>query len=377
VSLNETEQIKKLLEDKKNILITFRKNGNDAIASAVALSLFLEKLGKRVDIVCPDFVLPKALDFLPKAKEIRANFPHLQKFVINLDIEKTGVEELSYDIKEQKLRLFITPKQGFLTRDNVHTAQSDFKYELIFVLDTPDLETLGNLYDHNTELFYKKPIINLDHSPANEHYGQVNFIDTTVSSTAEVIYQLINNLARQYLDPEIATALLTSMIIKTKSFKSPDIKPQTLDLASKLISLGGKRDYIVQNLYRTKSITTLKLWGTALSHLQQNVELGLVYTSLTRDDFSRAGAVVDDLKDIIDELISNSPAAKMILLLSETPEGKINCVFTCEKQFDALNLLRPFFPTGHKQRVTFSLNNKTLSEAEETIISQIKKTVSI
>ncbi len=375
MALNEIEQIKKLLEDKKNILITFRKNGNDTIASAVALALFLEKLNKQVDIVCPDFDLPKSLYFLKKTKEIKPAFPHLQKFIINIDVDKTGVEELSYDIREQKLRLFITPKQGFLTRDNVHTAQSDFKYELIFILDTPDLESLGNLYDANTELFYKKPIINIDHSLANEYFAQINLINNTVSSTAEIIYSLIENLRNELLDEEIATAILTGIIIKTQSFKIPNIKPQTLELSSKLISLGAKRDYIIQNLYRTKTLPTLKLWGTTLSHLQHEPRLGLVHAIISREDFSRSGASLSDLKDIIDELISNSPEAKMILLIAENNNDQINCLFGCEKEYDAFSILRQFSPVGSRQRVTFSLSGRDAKQVEEEIINEIKKTV--
>ncbi len=147
-----------------------------------------------------------------------------------------------------------------------------------------------------------------------------------------------------------------------------------MDLASKLINLGGKRDYIVQNLYRTKSITTLKLWGQALSHLQHDVHLGLVHTSITREDFVRSGATPEDLKDIIDDLIGNSPEAKMILLLYESGDQKINGIFNCEKQTDAFVLLKPFSPTGNKQRVNFTLNEKTLKEAETEVIEYIKKT---
>src|SRR3989339_2130044 len=177
--LNEIEQLKKLLEDKKNVLIVFGKDGKgDAIGSALALGGFLEKQGKLVDIVSDDFILPKQIKFLKSSEKIQNGFSHLQKFIITIDTEKTGLQELSYDLKEEKLRVFITPKQGFLTREDIRTAQSDFKYDTIFVLDTSDLEALGKTYDSNTELFYKKPVINVDHNSANGRFGQINLIDT-------------------------------------------------------------------------------------------------------------------------------------------------------------------------------------------------------
>ena len=174
------------------------------------------------------------------------------------------MQELSYDLKRRKTPRFITPKQGFLTREDIRTAQSDFKYDIIFVLDTPDLETLGKPYDSNTELFYKKPIINIDHNSANGRFGQINLIDTTASSSSEVIFDLMQKWQTEAIDADIATALLAGMITKTNSFKTENTKPNTLTIASRLMHLGANRDHIVQNLYRTRAISTLKLWGQAL-----------------------------------------------------------------------------------------------------------------
>jgi len=382
MALNETEQIKKLLEGKKDILVTFHKNSKgDAIASAVALSLYLEKLGKRVDIVCDNFSLPQNLKFLKKAGNIKDSFPHLQKFVITVDVDKTGLNELSYDIKDDKLRIFVTPKQGFLARENIRTAQSDFKYDLIFILDTQELEGLGSLYDNNTELFYNQPIVNIDHHSANEQFGQVNLVETTATSTGEVLYNLIDDMGQENISDDIATGLLTAIIANTKSFKTQNIKPHTLYLASKLMNLGADRDHIVQNLYRTRSLSTLKLWGQALSHIQQDNSLGLVWTTITRDDFIRSGAHAHELYDIVDELIRNSPEAKLILLFHEqsaTDENtnRIHVILDTDKGHDAAELLKPFgLTTGGKKQATTIVTGKNLKEVEEEITKYIRKTV--
>ena len=375
MALNQTQQIQKRIEDARHILITFRRDGSgDAIGSAIAMVLFLQQLGKRADIVVEDFVLPRQLKFLKKAKMIKSAFSHLQKFIVTLDIAKAGVEELSYDIKENKLRIFITPKTGFLTRDDIRTAQSDFKYDLIITLDTQDLESLGDLYTNNTELFYGTPLINIDNHTGNEHFGEINIVDVTTASTAEVVFDTLKTLGEEYINEEIATALLTGMIANTRSFKTDNIKPHTLALASKLISMGAKRDYIVQNLYRTRTISSLKLWGQALSHLKSDTSIGLVSSTITREDFVRSGAHEDDLYEIVDELIGNSPEAKMTLLVHEHREADtIHAILTTEKGYNAKQLLSSFNPTGNTNRASCILTGTTLQRAEEQIIEHIKK----
>ena len=75
MALGKIEQFTKALEDKKNILITFKKHfDGDAIGSSLALKLFLEQLNKRVDIVCADFVLPTQYSFLKHSQKISPRF---------------------------------------------------------------------------------------------------------------------------------------------------------------------------------------------------------------------------------------------------------------------------------------------------------------
>lgn len=380
--LSEVEQIKKLLENSKHALVAFRANGNgDAIASGLALGLFLEKLGKQVDIVAQDFRLPKTLKFLKKSDTIRAHFPYLQKFVITVDVHRSGVQELSYDLKDEKLRIFITPQHNFLGRDDIRTAQSDFKYDIIFILGTTDLEALGAIYDNNTELFYKKPIINIDHANGNEHFGHINIVDITAASTAEILYQLFKDWQPENIDKDIATALLTGMIDSTRSFKSAKVQPRALTAASELIHLGADRDFIVQNLYRTRSLATLKLWGQALSHLQHDSATGIVWTTITRDEFVRSGAHADDLYDIIHEIIGTAPEAKFIVLFHEQSEpgdqtSRVHVILDALKGYDAKQILKSYPPVvGDKKQATVIVAGKNLAEVEKEIIEVIKKAV--
>ncbi len=377
MALNDIEQIQHLLDESKHILVTFRKDGSgDAIASAIALSLFLQKQNKHVDIVVDHFALPKKFSFLPSVNHIKSQFPHLQKFIITMDLKESGVEELSYDIKDNKLQVFITPKTGSLSREQVQTAQSEFRYDLIITLDTADLHSLGALTEMNTSLFYALPIINIDYKPNNERYGQINMVSLPSTSTSEVVAELLRKMNETDINADIATALLTGMISNTNSFKTKDIKPNTLALASRLIGMGADRDHIIQELYRTKTLSSLKLWGIALAHLEFDSTLGLASITITREDFARTSATEHDLYDIIDELIGNSPEAKLILILHEhrtETDTKIHGILhSTNNNADLHQMIAAFHPEGNAQRVSFTIEQKTLKETEEIIISAIK-----
>lgn len=368
MALNQTEQISKLLEDKKHILITFGSHaGGDAIASALAWHLFLANLGKRSDIVSHGFVLPKQYEFLKGSDSIASALSQVKTFILTLDVKETGVQELSYDLVGEKLRIFVTPKQGILNKQHVKTAESNFKYDAIITVGTQDLASLGPVHTSHPELFEKTPVLNIDSETSNEHFGHINTVDVTATSTAEVLFDLLKKMKPEHIDADVATALLTGMIAKTRSFKGENVRPHTLSVAGKLINLGADRDYIVENLYRTRTIAALRLWGEALSHLHVDKDLGLVTTAITRDDFVRSGAHKHDLVDIVDELISNSPEAKIILLLHEDIDdtGKIHVTLSATKGYDAMELLKGLNAHGNIDLASTVLRDKTLKQAEE------------
>lgn len=377
MSLSRSEQIQRLLAERSNTLITFRKDiTGDAIASASALCLFLEELNKNVDVVVDDFTTPRKYRFLEPTDEFASSPSDLQKFIINMDIEDRGLEHISYDSNDDELNIYITPEAGMYEEDDVRSIRSEFKYDLIITVDTHSLSELGAMYEDNTELFFNVPIINIDCSNKNEHYGHINFIDITATSSVELIYNLITDIGAEYLNEELATALLTGLISKTQSFKAENVTPNTLEIAGKLMNLGADRDYIVDNLYRTRSLEELKLWGQALAHLESNEETGLVWTTITREDFVRAGAKEDDIKEIIQELIKNSPQAELILLLYEDPEddGDVKGILSVDKIYNAKQILKPFSPNGNKHQAYFTLN-QPLKETEKEVTQRINEIV--
>ncbi len=374
----EDEQTKKaiteLIGKSRNVLIALPQNpSTDAVASGLGLYAALQKIGKKVRVVCAEFSLPPHHQFLPKSKEIVSDLTALRKFVITLDTNRTKVEELSYDMHEDKLHIYIKPKAGFFDQRDVSTSATDYEYDLVYVLDAQTLESLGKLFDENAEFFYQTPIINVDHKPTNTYFGQINIIDLVATSTSEILFEHIRGLGQNVLDEYIATNLLAGIISKTKSFQSMTVTPRSLAIASHLIEQGARRDEIIRNLYQTKSIAALKLWGRALARLRTDLDGRLVWTEVTRQDFEISGAAERDLEGVIDELIINTPAAEVIALFSERAGGEVGVLVTTVQKVDALHLFRDYKPTGTKNFARMTLRGTTMQQAQDAIIQRVRE----
>ena len=282
---------------------------------------------------------------------------------------------MSYDIKDNWLYIHLNPKEGTISKKELRTAQSSFKYDLIITINSPDMESLGDIFENNTDLFYRLPIINIDHQAGNEHYGAVNLVELDKTSSAEIVYGLFKQIDNSLINEEMATAFLTGVISKTRSFKTNNITPFTLNISSELMNRGADREKIIKHLYYSRSINSLKIWGQALTHLQHDNGLGLVWTVITRDELIRSQASEEELTELIDELILNSPDAKLILLLYEVPDKAkqiIKGILVSETAQEPKKLIPRLNPTGIGNRAYFVMEDKGIQTATEEILGYLK-----
>lgn len=373
--LESNAQVRELAMKAKEILLVFRRDGvGDAVSSSLALASVLEKLGKRVTIASAHFRPPAKLSFLPGIARIVASLPLRRKFLISLDVSKTAVDELSYDMKGSDLVITILPREGNFSPQDITTKSEGPPFDLIVTLDTPDLASLGALFEEEPDFFYATPLVNIDHHPENEHYGQVNLVDLVASSTAEIIALHLPTFGEDLLDPDVATLLLAGMIAETKSFQERST-PRTLSLAAQLIEKGARREEIIRHFYQTKSLGSLRLWGRALARIKVASESNLAWSLLTQDDFVKSGGSMDDLPEVIGDLIFSSPEAKVGFLLFDQGDGKVGGMIETTPGFDALTLAKPFRPEGTKSFARFSLAGKTLPEAEKEVVEAVQSRI--
>ncbi len=375
--LNENQQIHEQINRASEILITCKEHYNgDSLASVLSWLQILKKMGKNATAVISNFSLPTHYEFLSGLGTIKSDLYHLKKFTIVVNTAETPIEELSYDKTEQELLISLTPKHGVYSDDDVSFRPSHYKYDLILVVDSPDLESLGKIYERQADFFYHTPIINLDHSPSNEYFGQINKVDLTATATTEIIYNLLEAFGQEMLDETLATYIYTGMTEKTKSFKSNNVTPNTLRIASQLIQAGAEREKVITHLYRTKSIQTLKLWGRALAKLQLEPKLKLAWTALSTLDFTKTGASEFHLQGLVDEIITEAPQAEVVLIFAaDQNNNKINIQINSNHKYNALGLLKKYSPTGHKTWAQTSISSNQLESVVREVIEDIKQSL--
>lgn len=370
------QQIIELIKSSRRILLATHQNPDgDAIGSLLGFYLALAKLGKEVVIASPE---PPAefYKFLPQSEKISQKIEGSPDFVIALNTAKAQVERLGYKQAPDKgqIQIIVTPSQGgyFSPEDVSFVPNGGAKFDLILVLDTPDLDRLGALYDQNTELFYGCPVVNIDHHPSNSHFGKVNLVEITATSTCEILLSLIEALGVT-LNDDIATSLLTGIIADTNSFQNLNTTPKSLTVAAQLIAAGARQTEIIQHLYKTKPLSTLKLWGEILSRVVLETEHRFVWSEARTEDFTKTGAKEEESSGVIDELLKAASQVDFALLLFERGGGVHGSLRSAQKGVNVSEVATLFGGGGHETAAAFHLENVTLGEKREEILGKLRE----
>lgn len=307
MSLSPAEQFTELVQkSSKPIILLPSYPTKDTIASAFALSRFLTGLGKEVTVAGENLSEKTGdLPFLQAPTHLLDSLSGTRDFVLSFDTTRNPILSSRVEKAENEYRIYITPKHGTIDPRDFSFIPARFQHDIAFVLGSPDKESLGALYEESPDIFYEIPIINVDTKAENEHFGQLNLVDMTASSVAEILFVTLSAIDRERIDEATAEALLTGIISATESFQKKNTTPRSLDVASKLITLGADREKIVLSLFKTQPFNVLKLWGRVLADLRWDEPLRLVSADLSLDDFVQSRTKPDILPLILDRIRAN------------------------------------------------------------------------
>lgn len=259
--------------------------------------------------------------------------------------------------------------QPFRFLPGIDTIKTDFlagDYQVMLVLDCGDLRRTG--FPERVKLFakHKKRVVHIDHHQKSDLYKLANYrlFDPNASATGEVLYPLFQALPVK-IDADIATCLLTSLYYDTGAFKHANTTDRVLNLAARLLSLGGRLREITRHVELTKSLAGLKLWGIALKRAKRHRRLPIITSFITQTDVTKCQAKDEDIAGAIN-LINAVPDAKAAILLVETNDGQIKASIRTETPgVDVAKLAELFGGGGLRRASGFSLPGRLVIEGKK------------
>jgi phosphoesterase RecJ-like protein len=189
--------------------------------------------------------------------------------------------------------------------------------DTFLALDCGAEDRLGNLVDKARA---SRVLVNVDHHPGNDDFGSLNIVVTTVSSTAELVTRLLQDLNVE-IDKDIATCLYTGVVTDTGRFQHSNTTPETLRIAADLLELGVPAAEIGTEVFDSSPFGYLKLVGRVLDRAVLFEDVRFVYSWLTLADLAETGVAPDETDKLIDA-VRSTRAADVAALLKEQSDGR-------------------------------------------------------
>jgi hypothetical protein len=240
------EQVVKSLKEANNVLVTVKNSPSvDELSAAIALTLLLNALGKHATTVFSGRV-PSTLEFLQPEMAIDTNTDSLRDFIIALD--KSKADKLRYKVEDNVVRIFITPYRASISERDLDFSQGEFNVDVVIALGVVEKEDFDQAVTEHGRILHDATVITLTKQDMTSQIGAVNWHEPSASSICEMIAGITDELSREALDGQMATALLTGIVAETDRFKNSKTSPQVLSISSKLMVAGANQQLIAEKL---------------------------------------------------------------------------------------------------------------------------------
>ncbi len=241
----------------------------------------------------------------------------------------------------------------FLPLEEVfHEAPADMADRTVIFLDCGNIDRMPVDFLTAGDNFR----INIDHHHDNTLFGDVNLVDTSSSSTAEIVFELATLLGAQ-ITPEIASALYVGLVTDTGKFMYENTDARTHRIAAELIEAGVEVDDTYRRLYEHVPIEKLRLVSRALNGIQRYCGDRLVVSYVSTADYAASGAGEEMTEGIIDHLRSVEGARVAALIRDQGDRGRAARKVSLRSSggdVDVSAIARKNGGGGHKRAAGFS-----------------------
>ncbi|NJB37636.1 DHH family phosphoesterase [Croceivirga sp. JEA036] len=305
MNTTQVKQLKALLAKAKNIVIVPHKNPDgDAIGSTLGLQRFLASQGHDAQVIVPnDF--PKFLKWIPGSKDI-----------------------LIYEYQQAHCKSLIENADLIFTLDFNHFSRTGQQMEAL----------LTNA---------KAKFVMIDHHQQPADYAEITYSDTSMSSTCEMVYNVVEAFdAVTLISPEMATSLYTGILTDTGSFKYRSTTSRTHRVIASLLDQGAEGTTINQNIFDNNSPSRLHLLGTALNNLVILQEYRTAFITMTQEELDKHNYTKGDTEGFVNYGLTLEGIIFAVIFIENKEEGIIKISFRSVGDFSVNQFARKHFNGG-------------------------------
>jgi phosphoesterase RecJ-like protein len=210
-------------------------------------------------------------------------------------------------------------------------------------------------------------LINIDHHASGRNFAHINWIESSVMATAELVYRLAR-LACVPVDRDIATCLYTALMTDTGSFMFEGTNEHTFTVARELVLAGADPAVCARHIYFGHSTAKMQLLGAALSNLHREGALAWIW--VTQEQMLRFDAREEDCEGLVNYALSIGDV-QVAAFFRELPDSRYRVSLRSKGEVNVSAVAEHFGGGGHKCASGCSLDGP-LESAVSRIVGHLR-----
>lgn len=228
------------------------------------------------------------------------------------------------------------------------------KYNFI-ALDLNEKKRLGSFEKHFDNASYT---INIDHHQDNKNEADFVYSLPGISSTCEIIYNILNNIdSKQLKNKEICEYLYSGILNDTNCF-SRRLSKNTLRITQKLINSGINYQEIINKTLKEKSMYEFKALAKLVNEIKYD---GFHYIVIDKEDENYNKLTHNQIvKKLAEDLRTIREIDILVVLIKDKNTIISKCMTKTSENADKIASL--FGGGGHKKEAGFTVNDISINE---------------
>ncbi|BFH63820.1 MULTISPECIES: DHH family phosphoesterase [Paenibacillus] len=249
---------------------------------------------------------------------------------------------------------------------NMEQTPLDRTFKHVICVDCADFGRVGQTSRYFEEGAF---ILNIDHHPTNNRYGNVALIQPEAAATAEILYDLIHRFDFEWTT-DIASAIYTGLLTDTGGFRYSNTSPKVMRIASELLGYGVNGPELSENLLEAMTLPQMKVLVKALNTLEMTPDGKICWVYVTPEHMQETGAANEDLEGIVN-YPRNIHGVEVGILFKVIHDNAVKVSLRSAGKVDVAALAQSFGGGGHVRAAGCRVEG-SLESIIEQVVERVK-----
>ena len=257
---------------------------------------------------------------------------------------------------------------GFLPDlDLLQKSLSDSLPDTLITLECPDVQRLPEGIDIPSFQAKGVRVINLDHHPDNENYGDILWIEPDAAALGEMVFDLLEVL-KVPLDKEMALGIYTAILTDTGSFQYSRVTTHTHLRLAEVMKFDLPTDEISRRLFKEARPNVVQLLGSVLSKVKLTSDGRLAYAELPLAELNELQVEDSETRFFIDD-IDRVKGPEVVAIFREMSDSKVKV--SLRSRNAAINGVAAQFGGGGHAKAAGCVVRGSLSSVRDQVVSAV------